>query len=132
MLIFPYQISYFTAAPIPQHKRNKVYVYRENKYLAPSKKWINKTIELADGNHRALVYGVRLALDKEKYQPVKALHATSWDIADGILGHPCQASDNLEHGGRFPIDGGVNESVEKRNHYYKNGFHAPIRRAVSF
>ena len=87
---------------------------------------------IEDGNHRALVYGVRLALDKENYEPVKALHATSWDIADGILGHPCQAADNLEHGGRFPTDGGINDSIKKRTHYYKSGFHAPIRRAVSF
>ena len=86
-----------------------------------------------DGNHRALVYAVRLACGAEKsYKSVKALHATSWDIADGILGYPCQAAENLEHGGRFPSGGGVNESVKKRNHYYKSGFHAPIRRAVSF
>lgn len=26
-----------------------LYVYRDNKYLAPSKKWINKTLELAKG-----------------------------------------------------------------------------------
>ena len=85
-----------------------------------------------DGNHRALVYAVILECSQgqEKYKPVKALHATSWDIADGILGHPCQPAKALEHDGNFPADGGVN--IEKRNKPYKSGFHAAIRRYGSF
>ena len=45
---------------------------------------------MEDGNHRALVYAVHIACGVETYRPVKVLHATSWDIANGILGHSCQ------------------------------------------
>ena len=85
-----------------------------------------------DGNHRALVYAVILecAQGQVEYQPVKALHATSWDIADGILGHPCHAAKELEHSGKFPTGGGLN--IKKRSMNYTSGFHAPIRRYGSF
>ncbi len=64
---------------------------------------------LEDGNHRALVYAVHIVCGAESYRPVKVLHATSWDIANGILGHPCQPTKAIEDNGRLKliIDGKV-------------------------
>ena len=45
----------------------------------------NGTFYIEDGNHRALVYAVHLELGKTIYEPVDAVHAASWDIANGIL-----------------------------------------------
>lgn len=56
---------------------------------------------LEDGGHRALVYAVRVACGEEHYQPVKALHATAWDFAYGILGHKMHRSSFLENDGVF-------------------------------
>lgn len=89
---------------------------------------------LEDGGHRALVYAVRLECEEEQYDekhPIKALHATSWDIADGILGHSCQPVKALEHNGKLQLDG-KSPNVKKRTHEYENGFHVPIRRYKSF
>ncbi len=55
---------------------------------------------LEDGNHRALVYAVLIALGKEVYQPVKALHATTWDF--DILSHPTERQQNLVDDGELP------------------------------
>ena len=85
---------------------------------------------IEDGNHRALVYAMMVAFSEETYEPIKALHATSWDIADGILGYTCHPAQGLEHNGKFPTDGNVN--VRKRIHSYKTGFHAPIKLFESF
>ena len=64
----------------------------------------NGTFYIEDGNHRALVYAVHLELGMAVYEPVDAIHATSWDIANGILGHPMQPMDVLEHGGELQCD----------------------------
>ena len=85
---------------------------------------------IEDGNHRALVYAMMVAFSEETYEPVKALHATSWDIADGILGYTCHPVQGLEHDGKFPTDGNIN--VRKRIQSYKTGFHAPIKLFESF
>ena len=85
---------------------------------------------IEDGNHRALVYAMMIAFSGDTYEPVTALHATSWDIADGILGYTCHPVQGLEHSGKFPTDGNVN--VRKRIHSYKTGFHAPIKLFESF
>ena len=61
----------------------------------------NGTFYIEDGNHRALVYAVHLELGQTVYEPVDAIHATSWDIANGILGHPMQPMDVLEHHGKL-------------------------------
>ena len=61
----------------------------------------NGTFYIEDGNHRALVYAVHLELGKAVYEPVDAIHATSWDIASGILGYQCQKADILENNGRI-------------------------------
>ena len=65
------------------------------------------TFYIEDGNHRALVYAVHLELGMAVYEPVDAIHATSWDIANGILGHPMQPMDVLEHGGELQCDKGL-------------------------
>ena len=85
---------------------------------------------IEDGNHRTLVYAMIVALSEETYEPIKALHATSWDIADGILGYTCHSAQGLEHNGKIPSNGGV--SVKNRIRSYKNGFHAPIKLFESF
>lgn len=58
---------------------------------------------MEDGNHRALVYAVHIACGVESYRPVKVLHATSWDIANGILGHSCQRAKRIENNGILNI-----------------------------
>ena len=60
---------------------------------------------LTDGNHRALVYAVHIACGKCDYEPVKAIHATSWDIASGILGWQPNPAHALEHYGRLQRKG---------------------------
>ena len=66
---------------------------------------------ITDGNHRALVYAVYVACGK-RYQPVNAIHATSWEIASGILGWQPQPAHALEHSGR----------LKNRNQFYKDRF----------
>ena len=56
---------------------------------------------VVDGNHRALVYAVHVLCGKESYQPVKALHGTSWDIASGILGWQPNPASALENDGKL-------------------------------
>ena len=87
-------------------------------------KWGNETkhgggpFYTEDGNHRALVYAMRLACEKEKYgDGVSALHATSWDFAEGILGYPTHEASGLEHHGRLYPD------IQN----YISGFGAPIK-----
>ena len=71
-------------------------------------KWGNETkhgggpFYTEDGNHRALVFAMRLACGKEEYgDGVSALHATSWDFAAGILGYEVHEASGLEHDGRL-------------------------------
>ena len=66
-----------------------------------------------DGNHRALVYAMLVECNQKQYKPVKALHATSWDIASGILGHEPQKADNLEHNGKLQHDSHLYTVVHK-------------------
>ena len=56
-----------------------------------------------DGNHRTLVYAVRLLLKEESYRGVRAIHSTSWDIAAGILGHLPQpaSSGGIQNNGKL-------------------------------
>ena len=63
---------------------------------------------ITDGNHRALVYAVHVACG-ETYEPVKAIHATSWDIASGILGWQPQPAHALERNGKLK---GKNQSYK--------------------
>ena len=74
------------------------------------------TFYIQDGNHRALVYAVLLRSTRAIYEKVEALHATSWDIAQGILGYPIQSAHELENDGIFNQGG----------RYEVNGFDAPI------
>ena len=54
-----------------------------------------------DGNTRALVYAVRLACGEESYEPIKTIHATSWDFTTGILGHQPQLASELYYEGEL-------------------------------
>ena len=54
-----------------------------------------------DGNHRALVYAMYIACGRMEYSPVDAIHATSWDLASGILNFRPQRAASLEHNGEL-------------------------------
>ena len=54
-----------------------------------------------DGNHRALVYAMYIACGRMEYSPVDAIHATSWDLASGILNFRPQRAASLEHDGEL-------------------------------
>ena len=54
-----------------------------------------------DGNHRALVYAMHVKLGKMEYSPVDAIHATSWDLASGILNFRPERAASLEHSGEL-------------------------------
>ena len=76
----------------------------------------DKAFYLHDGNHRALVYAVRLSLSEEtEYDPVNALHAASWTFAEGILGWECHSHEGLLHNGH----------LYPENRDYVKGFHSP-------
>ena len=57
-----------------------------------------------DGNGRALVYAMHIECGRTKYSKVDAIHATSWEIATGILKFPPQRAAALEHDGKFQGD----------------------------
>ena len=61
----------------------------------------NGSFYTEDGNHRALVYALYIELTEMDYEPVEAIHATSWDIASGILGHSVQPASVLENDGKL-------------------------------
>lgn len=74
------------------------------------------TYYIEDGNHRALIYALRLKFNEEKdYKPFEAIHATSWEIASGVLGHLPEKAGILEHNGILPY---------KKD--FKNGVRLPI------
>ena len=64
-----------------------------------------KTFYVEDGNHRALVYAVHIACGAATYEPVEALHATSWEEASKILGPPVQPAAALENNGKLQKGG---------------------------
>ena len=72
---------------------------------------------LADGNHRALVYAIHIACGKCRYEPMEAIHATSWDIASGILGWQPNPAHALEHHGK----------LKGRKQYYRDRYHMHIQ-----
>ena len=65
----------------------------------------SKTFYVEDGNHRALVYAVHIACGAATYEPVEAIHATSWEPASETLGHPVQSATVLENNGRLQKNG---------------------------
>lgn len=89
------------------------------KYVGERVKHPECSFYITDGNHRALVYAMYLKCCKEAYEPVKALHATSWDIASGILGWQPQPAHALEHDGRLNREG--------KNSAFKRQLHMHIR-----
>lgn len=59
------------------------------------------TFYTEDGNHRALVYAMHVECGVLNYEPVAAIHATSWDLTSGILGHQVESAHVLENNGRL-------------------------------
>ena len=64
----------------------------------------NGSFYLEDGNHRALVYAMYVKLGKMEYSPVDAIHATSWDIATGVLGFRPERAASLENDGEIQVE----------------------------
>ena len=77
-----------------------VWVRNMSKY-GKEKEYGDKHLYLQDGNHRLLVYAIRVACNEEKYDPVKAIHATSWKFAEGILRYTVQAPEELINNGEL-------------------------------
>lgn len=105
---------------------DKLWIRNPTHWQNESGEWIGEKTEnpecsfyITDGNHRALVYAMHIACSKDTYEPVKALHATSWDIASGILGWQPQPAHALEHNGKLKRKG--------KSHYYKDQLHMHIR-----
>ena len=79
------------------------------------KKCPNGTFYIEDGNTRALIYALKVALEKVEYTPFPAIHATSWGIAAEILDHLPQKASELENNGVLPY-----------KKHFKNGVRLPI------
>ena len=73
------------------------------------------TFYIEDGNHRALIYALKVDLEKVEYTPFPAIHATSWGVAAEILDHLPQKANELENKGVLPY--------KKR---FKDGVRIPI------
>ena len=72
-----------------------------------SKETCNKASKfyIEDGCRRSLVYALKVKLGEiSEYKPVEAIHATSWDLANGILGFPPEPAVSLVNEGKFPDD----------------------------
>ena len=69
----------------------------------------SKTFYIEDGNHRVLVYAVHIACGAATYEPVEAIHATSWKPASETpskkLHHSVQPTTALEHNGKLQQNG---------------------------
>ena len=67
-----------------------------------------KTFYVEDGNHRALVYAVHIVCGAATYEPVEALHATSWkpasETSSKALRHSVQPATALENNGKLQKD----------------------------
>ena len=105
---------------------NRLWIRNLTHWQNENGKWVGERIDnpecsfyMTDGNHRALVYAMYIACSKDIYKPVKALHATSWDIASGILGWQPQPAHALESDGRLKKKG--------KNQFFKNQFHMHTR-----
>ena len=75
----------------------------------------NGTYYIEDGNTRALIYALKVNGQANKYIPVPAIHATSWEIASGVLGHLPQKADVL-----------VNKGILPHKKLFKQSVHFPI------
>jgi hypothetical protein len=75
--------------------------------LAPNERnqCSSKTFYVEDGNHRALVYAAHIACGVTTYEPVEAIHATSWEPASKTLGHSVQPATVLENNGKLQKNG---------------------------
>ena len=77
------------------------YEDKDGKRVGERKKCPTGSFYADDGNGRALVYAMHIKCGRSKYSKVDAIHATSWDIASGILEFPPQRSAALEHEGKL-------------------------------
>jgi len=105
---------------------NRLWIRNLTHWKHANSKWVGErenhpecSFYITDGNHRALVYAMHIDCSEDTYEPAKALHATSWDIASGILGWQPQPAHALEHNGKLQRKG--------KSHHYKGDFHMNIR-----
>ena len=85
-----------------ENKMGDLWVRNLSKYSGGEREnCLNGSFYLDDGNHRALVYAMYVKLGKMNYSPVNAMHATSWDIATGVLGFRPERAKSLEHEGKL-------------------------------
>ncbi|MYA70599.1 hypothetical protein F4009_24230 [Candidatus Poribacteria bacterium] len=77
------------------------YVGRNGKRAGERKKCPGGSFYVDDGNHRALVYAMHIKFGKMRYNSVNAIHATSWDLASGILNFRPERAASLEHSGEL-------------------------------
>lgn len=91
---------------------------RDERKLCP-----NGSYYIEDGNTRALVYALKVALKEAEYTSFPAIHATSWGVAAEILGHLPQKASELENKGVFPykkhFKGGVRLPIGIRADMYE-------------
>ena len=70
------------------------------------------TYYIEDGNTRALVHALRIVgRTVSNITPFPAIHANSWALAAGVLGHLPQRVEVLEDKGKFPYKRDFKESV---------------------
>ena len=55
---------------------------------------------------------MHIRLRKMEYSPIEAIHATSWDLASGILGFLPQRASALEHSGELQDEKGLRNRFE--------------------
>ena len=69
-----------------------------------SKEQCNKASRfyIEDGCRRSLVYALKVKLREKEYEPVEAIHATSWELTNGILGFIPEPAVSLVDEGKFP------------------------------
>ena len=92
--------------------RNLSVKLSENK-LSEREKCQHGSYYIEDGSTRALVYAMKL-LEKTNahndFPGFPVIHATSWEIASGVLGHLPQKAEVLENKGIFPYNRTFKES----------------------
>ena len=97
-------------ARISRHFRKSLMTPIWIRNLAPyERNQYSQTFYVEDGNHRALVYAVHIACGAATYEPVEAIHGTSWEPASetsskALLRRSVQRATDLEHNGKLQKD----------------------------
>ena len=79
-------------------------IWIRNLSKAEKRECENGSFYLEDGNHRVLVYALHNRLKGLPYDPIEAMHATSWDLACGVLNFHPQKAEALIDSGQLKYD----------------------------